>query len=145
MRRFFSVALVAIVALGCGSEGGFDDEGGVFVEEGKEDNFLSTTAQEYMVEGTMTVTLEKDLALASSAAKLKRVHELIPLKQIQVGWFLNQYLAEKEDDSSNKDYGGFSALTKNGAYEELAIEPVDDLTYRFTLRQEFGGPMDLNS
>ena len=96
-----------------------------------------------MVEGTTTVTLEAGLATAPEDLKMKRVKELIPLRQVVVGWFLSQYLQDKGHDSANKDYGGFSALTKNGAYEELDIQAVDALTYRFTLRQEFGGKMDL--
>ena len=110
---------------------------------GKEDNFFALTAQEYMVEGQTTVTLESEMAEATDEEKLARVKELIPLKQVVIGWFLNQYLKEKSDHDSNPDYGGFQALTKNGAYEELGIEAVDETTYRFTFRQEFGGKMDL--
>ncbi|NOZ01711.1 MAG: lamin tail domain-containing protein, partial [Deltaproteobacteria bacterium] len=144
-KRYLFVIGCAVVmgtAPGCGQGAGGEEEG-VVVLPGKEDNFFSTTAQEYMVEGQTTVTIEDSLADADEEVKMARVKELIPLKQVVIGWFLNQYLAEKSEHDSNKDYGGFKALTKNGAYEELGIEAVDQTTYRFTFRQEFGGRMDL--
>jgi|GEM_PF-311229 len=119
------------------------EEEGQIVPPGKEDNFLSNTAQEYMVEGLSTVTIEASLASAPDDQKLGRVRELIALKQIVIGWFLNQYIATKEGEESNASYGGFNALTKNGAYEELDIAALDATTYQFKFRQEFGGALDL--
>jgi len=142
IRLLIAGVLVLYLAPACGG-GDAAEEEGVVVLPGKEDNFFSQSAQEYMVEGQTTVTLEPELADATDEEKLARVKELIPLKQVVIGWFLNQYLKEKSDHDSNPDYGGFQALTKNGAYEELGIEPVDDTTWRFTFRQEFGGKMDL--
>jgi hypothetical protein len=144
------VALVALLgfAVGCSSndsseEQGTPEEETQIVAPGKEDNFLSATAQEYMVEGISTVTIESSLAGATDEQKLARVHELIPLKHIVIGWFLNAYIVEKNKDDANAEYGGFKGLTKNGAYEELGIEALDDTTYQFTFRQEFGGKLDL--
>lgn len=149
MRKTFGFAtLLAAGLLVSGCEGAGDlisDEGGVVVEEGKEDNFLSLKAQEYYVEGQSTIVLEESYRNASADQKLARVKKLIPLKQVVIGWFLNAYLSDKEHDQPNAQYGGFSALTKNGAYEELGIEPVDAITYKFTFRQEFGGKLDLLS
>jgi hypothetical protein len=149
-----SLGLVSLVAAACGSKGSLPEapatpapsgDTGEFVQEGKEDNFLALRAQEYVVEGTTTVTIEDTLAAAPEAEKLRRVQQLVPLKQVVVGWFLNQYLAAKEHDQGNASYGGFDALTKNGAYEDLGIEAVDATTFRFTLRQWFGGKVDLLS
>ncbi len=142
------VGLGLVVAVGCGKTDQaenepLEEESGTIVEPGKEDNFLSQKAKEYRVEGETTVTIESSLAGASEEQKMARVRELIPLKQIVIGWFLNQYLVTKEGDSKNAEYGGFDALTKNGAYEELNIEAVDATTYRFTFRQEFGGTTDI--
>jgi len=143
MMRKTVVLMALALAPGCTTEGYQGEELGQVVLPGKEDNFLSTKAQEYMVEGTTTVTLEAELAQAPEEQKLARVHELIPLKQVVVGWFLNEYIREKSEHDTNQGYGGFSALTKNGSYEELGIEAVDARTYRFTFRQEFGGKMNL--
>lgn len=141
MKRFALLAMALLLACS-GGQSPLEEEGQV-VLPGKADNFFAPKAQEYMVEGTTTVTLEPQYAGADEATKMKRVKELIPLKQIVIGWFLNEYLREKSEHDANKDYGGFSALTKNGSYEELDIKAVDELTYSFTFRQEFGGKMDL--
>ena len=114
------------------------------VAPGKEDNFRSASAQEYVVEGVTTVKVEADLLDADDETKMKRVQELIPLQQVVIGWFLNAYLVEKSSHDSNQSYGGFKALTKNGSYEDLDIKPLEDgLTYEFRFRQEVGGQMDL--
>lgn len=145
------VGLALVMAVGCGKgdDTGSDplaqEESGTVVEEGKEDNFLSPKAKEYRIDGETTVTIESSLATATEEVKLARVRELIPLRQIVIGWFLNQYLVTKEGDSANSKYGGFDALTKNGAYEELNIEAIDATTYKFTFRQEFGGTQDIMS
>ncbi|MBI5533373.1 MAG: lamin tail domain-containing protein [Deltaproteobacteria bacterium] len=145
------VGVTCLVVSGCGQssepveEQPGTDESGTVVQPGKEDNFLSPKAQEYQVEGTTTVTIESELSSATEEVKLARVKKLIPLKQVVIGWFLNQYLVAKESSSGNAGYGGFEALTKNGAYEELAITKVDDTTYKFTFRQEFAGSQDLLS
>jgi hypothetical protein len=74
---------------------------------------------------------------------LQRVRELIPYKQVVIGWFLNAYLIDKSEDSGNAGYGELKALTKNGSYEDLGIEKVDGLTYSFDFVQEVGGQFDL--
>jgi hypothetical protein len=142
------VGSFVVLGIGCSSNDTDSDEGTPedetqIVAPGKEDNFLSNTAQEYMVEGTTTVTIESTLANATEEEKLARVYELIPLKHVVIGWFLNAYIVEKSEKDDNKTYGGFKGLTKNGAYEELNIEALDATTYQFTFRQEFGGKLDL--
>ena len=143
------VGSFVVLGMGCssGDPSGGDpstpEEESQIVPPGKEDNFLSDSAQEYMVEGKTTVTIEQSLAGASEEEKLARVHELIPLEHVVIGWFLNAYIVEKSSHDDNEDYGGFSGLTKNGAYEELDIVALDETTYEFTFRQEFGGKLDL--
>jgi hypothetical protein len=144
MPTRLGLMLLALVALpGCPTTTPVEEGSGTVVQPGKEDNFLSLTAGEYQVEGVTTVTVETDLATATEEQKLARVRQLIPLKQVVIGWFLNQYLAAKESDAANAGYGGFDALTKNGAYEEMNITAKDATTYEFTFRQEFGGKVDL--
>ncbi|HPB97340.1 MAG TPA: lamin tail domain-containing protein, partial [Polyangiaceae bacterium] len=149
-RWLVTLGIVMGFAVGCSSntdeeQSPVPEEDTQIVPPGKEDNFLSATAQEYMVEGISTVTIESNLANASEERKLARVYELIPLKQIVIGWFLNAYIVDKSNDDDNAQYGGFKGLTKNGAYEELGIEALDATTYQFKFRQEFGGKLDLLS
>jgi len=133
--------LTSLAGAGCGGGAGGDEA--LVVTPDKADNFLAPRAQEYLVEGETTVTIESYLAEASEAEKLARVRELIPLKQIVIGWFLLKYVGPKSHDDES-DYGGFDALTKNGSYEDMDIRDTGDgLTYAFRFRQEIGGTMDL--
>jgi hypothetical protein len=117
------------------------------VEVGKEDNFRSETAQEYMLTGTTTVTLEAEYAGKTFEERLARAEELIPFRQTVIAWFLNAYMVEKSSKDPNKDYGGFKGLTKNGSWEDLNIREVegDELTFAFDFRQEIAGPLNLLS
>lgn len=113
------------------------------VEPGKEDNFFSVSAQEYLLTGTTTVQLEASYAGRSYEERLKRAQALVPYRQTVIGWFLNAYMIEKSDKDENKDHGGFKALTKNGSWEDLDLREVDELTFAFDLRQEIAGPLNL--
>src|SRR5690606_10467678 len=111
-------------------------EDSVFVDEGKADDFFSTSAVEYILEGRTSVTLDPSFATASDEVKLAEVKKLIGYKQIAIAWFLTQYLVAKEHDAENASFGGFSGLAKAGAFEDLDVEPrADGLTYDFTFRQ----------
>ena len=111
---------------------------------GKEDNFLAQTAREYLVEGRTTVTLEAESGRLTQDEQLAQVKRLIPFRQVVVAWFLNAYVSPKDPKDKNAKYGGFSALTKNGSFEELLIRPTaDPLVWEFTFRQELAGPLDL--
>lgn len=109
----------------------------------KADNFYSESAQEYFVRGKAELKLEPEYANVTEEERLQRIAELIPYKQVQIGFFLNTYLIDKSGDSENADYGGMKALTKNGSYEDMDIVKVDDLTYTFNFVQEIGGQFDL--
>ncbi|MCA9516875.1 MAG: lamin tail domain-containing protein [Myxococcales bacterium] len=115
---------------------------GQVVEAGKADDFYSLSAREYYVEGTTSITLGSSWAAKSVEAREAEVKRLVPYKQVVIGWFLSQYMVDKEH-GANDSYGGFRALTKNGSWEDLALEQVDDLTWRFSFRQELGGQIDL--
>jgi hypothetical protein len=118
-------------------------EDGVAVPAGKEDDFFSASAYEYVLEGRTSVTIEASLAGASEQDKLDRVRELIGYKQIAIAWFLTQYLVDKESDDDNAGFGGFGGLAKGGAYEDMDVRPVDELTYEFTFRQLVAGKRNL--
>ncbi len=144
MRRGWSIVvgiLVLVLVAGCGDGGGSAEEEAVVVPPGKADNFLSLSAQEYMVEGVAWVELEGDYAEASEEERLVRVKELVYYRQIAINWFLLQYLMGPEDDHDNK----FESLTKNGSYEdlELTADGENPLRYTFKFRQEVAGQLDL--
>ncbi|MGM0575945.1 MAG: lamin tail domain-containing protein [Myxococcota bacterium] len=152
-RLLLPVLLLGLAAPACDQGGTNDPEGasdeavGSVVPPGKADNFYSASAQEYVVEGRTTITLGSSWADASLEEQREEVERLIPYKQVVVGWFLNALLVDKSDDDPNGSYGGYKALTKNGAYEDADLQPVDGepLTWAFTIRQELGGQFDLLS
>lgn len=109
----------------------------------KADDFRSESAQEYFVRGTTTVEIEASYADLTEEERIARAQELIPYRQVVIGWFLNEYLIDKSNDASNANYGGMRALTKNDSYESLNIRHVDGEVYAFDFVQEVGGQFDL--
>lgn len=135
-----ALALFAAGApLGCSTSA--SDDGAEMLDSNLD--FYSESAREYFVSGTSTVTLEAELATASEEAKLARAKELASLKNVAISWFLNQYVAEKEHDDANRNYGGFGALTKFASESDATITKTGDLTYSFTYRVEVAGKKEL--
>jgi len=122
-----------------------DIEDGIAVPQGKEDDFLSLSAYEYVLEGRTSVTVEPDVVAQGQEAVDARVRELIGLKQIAVAWFITQYLVSKESEDPNADYGGFGGMAKAGDYRDLDVTPVGDGVYEFTVRQTIAGERNLIS
>jgi hypothetical protein len=136
---FTATALTAGLVLGpaCGDPDELDDpEDGFFVDDTKADDFFSTSAAEYILEGRSSVVLDAALVSRPAAERLAAAKQLIGYKQIAIAWFITQYLVEKERDAPNFSFGGFSGLAKAGAYQDFDIvEQADKLTYEFTFRQ----------
>jgi len=140
-----TTALLAVSALsagllsqvGCASfDTDGDPEDSVFVDDSKADDFFSTAAAEYILEGTSTVMLDAAMANASADEKAAAAKKLVGYKQVAIAWFLTQYLVDKEPDEANASFGGFSGIAKGGEFQDLAITPrADGLTYDFTFRQ----------
>jgi Lamin Tail Domain len=130
-----------IFVFGCEDQKEVEEEN-IIVLPGKADDFFALTAQEYVISGYSEVVLESTYATSTPEEKLERAKELIKLKHVLIGWFLNQYVVEKSH-SSNDEYGGFKSLVKNGAWEDLEIVEVDSLTYGFKFTQLIGGTNDL--
>lgn len=147
----WAFAAILILTVGCSGDETVDETTAgldalpFVVPLGKEDNFFSQTSQEYLVEGTTTITLGAEDASLSAEEQLQKVKRLIPFKQVVINWFLNSLIVSKSNDATNASYGNYHAITKNGSYEELAVEAVEgaELTWRFTFRQELAGPFDL--
>ncbi len=113
-----------------------DTEDGVVVPDGKEDDFFSLSANEYVLEGRSTVTVE-------AGAGEARARELVTLKHIAIAWFLNQYLVDKEEDEANHAYGGFGAMVKTGSYQDLELTQLDEVTWQFKFSQLIAGRTNL--
>lgn len=126
-----------------GSTGG---KPGTLVPPGKADNYFSTSAQEYTVTGTTFATIEQECLTRNATAPDPNKTcslEAITLKNFSIAWFLNQYIIDKHD-GANKDWGGFTAMTRPESYEALEItapDPSGKFSYRFT--SELSGPLDL--
>ncbi len=78
MRTTALFAATAISLLGCADGPDSEDpEDSVFVDDGKADDFFSTSAQEYILQGTTSVTLD-----ASMAATVPRYDVFSPTKSL---------------------------------------------------------------
>ncbi|MBN2722568.1 MAG: lamin tail domain-containing protein [Deltaproteobacteria bacterium] len=141
MKKVVILSVLISILASCNGSTATEEEN-IIVPPGKADDFLSMTAQEYVLQGTSEVVLEDTYLTATEEEKLERAKELIQYKHVVVGWFLNVYLIDKHD-SANEEYGGFKSLVKNGAWEDLGIEKVNDLTYSFSFTQLIGGTNDL--
>lgn len=142
-----ATAVTASLLTGCTDDlAGDDPEDSVFVEDSKADDFFSTSAVEYLLQGSSTVVLDATWASRSAADRLKEATRLVGLKQIAIAWFITQYLVDKEHDEANASFGGFGGMAKAGAYEDLAIrERADKVTFDFTFRQIAAGGKNLMS
>src|SRR6478735_4080184 len=125
-----AASLLSVIPACAGQDSSEDPEDSVFVDDGKADDFFSTSAVEYVIEGKSTVTLDPSLATASDADRMSAAKKLIGLKQIGIAWFLTQYFVSKEPDEANYSFGGFSGIAKGGEFQDLAVSArADKLTY----------------
>ena len=85
--------------------------------------------------------------IAEEGATEARVRKLIGLEHTAITWFLNQYLVDKERDGehpdANADYGGFSAMVKDGAFEDFQITQRNATTWDFEFEQTIAGSKNL--
>lgn len=147
LRSFASLASsLAIAAIGLtactgGDELDEDAEDGFVVEDGKADDYLSLKAKEYVVTGTARVVVE-------DGATIIRARNLMHHEHTAITWFLNQYLVDKEGGEhgdANYGYGGFSAMVKNGAYEDSTLVQRNATTWEFQFEQVIAGRKNLMS
>lgn len=133
--------------MGCaGMEEEGDPEDSIFVDDSKADDFFSTSAAEFILEGKSTVVLDASWANRTAAERLEQAKKLVGYKQIAIAWFVTQYLVAKEHDAPNAEFGGMSGLAKAGAYQDLGItERADKLTFDFTFKQIAAGGKNLMS
>ena len=140
--------LSALAGLGGCADDGVegDPEDSIFVDDGKADDFLSLSAQEYRLEGSSTVVLDPAMNTLSPAARMAEAKKLVGYKQIAIAWFITQYLVDKEEEDANFHFGGFGGMAKAGAYEDLEIRESHDVgTFSFKFRQLAAGGKTLIS
>jgi len=109
------------------------------VPDGKEDNYRSPTAQEFSAKADATVVLDAADATLGDADRLSKAQELVSAKLVQIGWFLNLWVADKESEDANKGYGGFHAMARNSSVKSLSITPVDATTFSFNFEATIAG------
>lgn len=125
-------ALLTATAAACaGSDAPADPDDDVVVPDGKEDSYRSPTAMEFLARAEATVTLPASAATLGDAERLAQAQELVSAKLLQIGWFLNLWVADKEPEDANKGYGGFHAMARNSSVKNLGVTAVDKVTYKF--------------
>ena len=124
----------------CGS---FDDPADrddyTVVDEGKEDSFRSPAALEFLAKADATVTLAEADRSLTDAQRMDKAKELVSAKLLQIGWFLNLYVSDKEDEDANKTYGGYHAMARNSSVKSLSITAVDAVTFTFNFEATIAG------
>jgi hypothetical protein len=137
-RAVFVSPLIVLLSASCSSGSSSpvaqvptDPDDYEIIEDGKEDNYRSPTAMEFSATGNLQVVLDENMATASDADRLEAAKDLVSARLLQVGWFLNLWVADKEPEDANRGYGGFHAMARNSSVEALKIEPVDKVTYAF--------------
>jgi len=132
MRPALLVALASTLISACdGADVATDTDDYEVVPDGKEDSFRSPTALEFSAKADAIVTLPASASTASDADRLAQATDIVSAKLLQIGWFLNLYVADKEPEDANKTYGGFHAMARNASVRSLAITPVDALHFKF--------------
>jgi len=145
MHRQMLASVVATTCFLCACgvpEATAPDEDYELVPEGKEDNYRSPSAIELSAKADATVTLDESARSLPDADRAAQARDLVSAKLLQIGWFLNLYVADKEDEDSNKGYGGFHAMARNSSVKALSITPVDAVTYRFNFEATIAAQND---
>ena len=132
MRTSLIAAATLLATSACGA---FDDpsdpEDLTVVDDGKEDSYRSPSALEFLAKADATVTLDEADRTLTDAQRLEKAKDLVSAKLLQIGWFLNLYVADKEPEDGNKSYGGYHAMARNSSVKSLSITAVDAVTFKF--------------
>jgi hypothetical protein len=127
-----AATLLATSILGCtGDTTPTEPDDYQVVPDGKEDSFRSPTTLEFSATAQATVVLDEADRTLSDADRLAKANDLVSAKLLQIGWFLNLYVADKEPEDANKNYGGFHAMARNSSVKSLGVTAVDAVTFTF--------------
>lgn len=146
--RSFLVASSLALAACTGAPAELGDDDIEAIDDGKADNYFSTSAREYWAEGGSQVVVEPGLKTA--AARLARAKELMQLKAVAIGWFLNVRLTDKEagtgehGDANAASYPGYHAIVRTGDFSLTNLKAAGDgATYTFDVKLQVAGQQNL--
>ncbi len=108
-------------------------------------NFFGNSVREYILTGESSVEIEPEFAAKSPSVQRRRALELVKLKNMQIAWFLSQFLVEKDPKDKNKDYGGMGGLVGFGSEPETDVRDVGNRVFRFKYSVTAAGGRDLIS
>jgi hypothetical protein len=112
------------------------------IGEGKEDSYRSPAALEFLAKADATVTLDEADRSLSADERMDKAKELVSAKLLQIGWFLNLYVADKEPEDANVSYGGYHAMARNSSVKSLSIDEVDEVTFKFNFEATIAAQND---
>ncbi len=144
MKLFHAAALVGMSTFfvtGCALPQDAEEEELVIVAPGKEDNFFSNVAKEYLATAQVAITLDVSYKEKSEAEQLARAGTIMEGKTKQIAWFLHVYVIDKSDDDDAGDYGGLRAMVLDGSHdgEALKQDQDDPLKFSYTFEVQVGG------
>ncbi len=131
---------------GCGGqvapEAAPDEDDLEAVDESKADNFRGSNAREFLATATATVTLDASMAGKPEADRRAKAEELVSAKLMQIGWFLNLWVLDKEPEDSNKDYGSYHAMARTNSVKSLEIKAQSELEWSFNFEATIAAQND---
>ncbi len=113
------------------------------VEESKADNYRGTNAREFLATATASVTLDAAFSGKPESERRAAAEELVSARLLQIGWFLNLWVLDKEPEDSNKDYGGFHAMARTNSVKSLEVKPKSELEWSFNFEATLAAQNDL--
>lgn len=147
LPRALVLLMTTASLVACDTQSATETEAAGLVPPGKADDFFSTDAMEYTVEGRIQATID-DACLERNAdspdPQRRCAEEIIGLENFAVAWFLNTYIIDKHD-APNEQWGGFTGMTRPASYEALDVGEVADGAFEYTFTSELSGPVDLLS
>lgn len=151
MQRAIRLVLCGFMTLSVmGCQGGATEDENVIAPDGKEDNFFSNVAQEYLASATVSIALDAADAQKPEADRLAKAREIMEGKTKQLTWFLHVYLIDKSshgEDNPAVHYGGLRAMVLDGSYQtdSLKADPQDPAKFSFAWSIQVGGTKELMS
>jgi len=108
----------------------------------QESDFLSVEAKEFVLHGRSSVTVEDDIA---EEKRFERAKELIKLKMVAIGWFIDQTLQTLMEDQDEEKFEvlGFGAMVKTNRTLAADIKQINGTSFEFRFDQIIAGELNL--
>jgi hypothetical protein len=133
-----------ILVPGCTTGPEAEDEN-VIAPAGKEDNFFSNVAQEYLASATVEIVLEDSYKDKAASERDARARTIMAGKTKAIAWYLHLYLIDKSRDDKQASYGGMRAMVLDGSYDSDALkaDAENPLRYSYQFSVQVGGSKEL--